>query len=36
MEMAAGAPAGPGQRQLVTLPPLNFPFVGTLTLPAVA
>ncbi|KAJ1273285.1 hypothetical protein BS78_06G268300 [Paspalum vaginatum] len=37
MEMVAGAAAaGPGRRQLVTLPQLNFPFVGTLTLPAVA
>ncbi|OEL24355.1 hypothetical protein BAE44_0014626 [Dichanthelium oligosanthes] len=33
---AAGAGSGPGRRQLVTLPQLNFPFVGTLTLPAVA
>jgi hypothetical protein len=31
MEMAAAA----GQRQLVALPLLNFPFVGTLSLPAV-
>ncbi|CAL5014379.1 unnamed protein product [Urochloa decumbens] len=38
MEMVAGAAAGagPGRRQLVTLPQLSFPFVGTLTLPAVA
>lgn len=38
MEMVAGAgsSAAPGRRQLVTLPQLNFPFVGTLTLPAVA
>ncbi|KAF8769144.1 hypothetical protein HU200_006640 [Digitaria exilis] len=42
MEMVAGAAAGygsgtvAGRRQLVTLPQLNFPFVGTLTLPAVA
>ncbi|RCV15008.1 hypothetical protein SEVIR_3G025600v4 [Setaria viridis] len=37
MEIVAGAAAGPaGRRQLVTLPQLNFPFVGTLTLPAVA
>ena len=27
---------GHGRRQVVSLPPLNFPFVGTLTLPAVA
>jgi hypothetical protein len=31
MEMAAAA----GRRQLVALPLLNFPFVGTLSLPAV-
>ncbi|GJN01460.1 hypothetical protein PR202_ga18729 [Eleusine coracana subsp. coracana] len=37
MEIAAGAQDdGHGRRQLVSLPPLNFPFVGTLTLPAVA
>lgn len=39
MEIVAGAVAGSGpagRRQLVTLPQLNFPFVGTLTLPAVA
>ena len=41
MEMVAGAADGAGsgsaeRRQLVMLPQLNFPFVGTLTLPAVA
>lgn len=43
MEMVAGAAlagsgsaSAPGRRQLVTLPQLNFPFVGTLTLPAIA
>ncbi|RLM73153.1 hypothetical protein C2845_PM15G24170 [Panicum miliaceum] len=41
MEMVAGAAGGAGsgsagRRQLVTLPQLNFPFVGTLTLPVVA
>ncbi|KAG2575373.1 hypothetical protein PVAP13_7KG430500 [Panicum virgatum] len=43
MEIVAGAAAGAGsgsgsagRRQLVMLPQLNFPFVGTLTLPAVA
>jgi hypothetical protein len=39
MEIVAGAVAGSGpagRRQLVTLPQLNFPFVGTLTLPAIA
>jgi hypothetical protein len=36
MEIAAGARDNDrGRRQLVSLPPLNFPFVGTLTLPAV-
>ncbi|CAN6236527.1 unnamed protein product [Urochloa humidicola] len=41
MEMVAGAETGAGsgpagRRQLVTLPQLSFPFVGTLTLPAIA
>ncbi|CAN6269596.1 unnamed protein product [Urochloa humidicola] len=41
MEIVAGTAAGAGsgaagRRQLVTLPQLSFPFVGTLTLPAVA
>jgi len=41
MEIVAGAADGAGsgsagRRQLVMLPQLNFPFVGTLTLPAVA
>jgi hypothetical protein len=33
---ASGSGSAPGRRQLVTLPQLNFPFVGTLTLPAIA
>jgi hypothetical protein len=36
MEIAAGARNDDrGRQQLVSLPPLNFPFVGTFTLPAV-